>query len=88
MEECRNAGPSSLASVDRRVCYPVVVVGTELVDAVVVVVVVVLQLEWSQPQHTVADDSFENYSSYFDMKTQNSHPLPLLLSSHKWLLYS
>ena len=78
MEECRNAGPSSLASVDRRVCYLVVVVGTELVD-VVVVVVVVLQLEWSQPQHTVADDSFESYSlgySYFDMKTRNSRPLP------------
>jgi len=62
LEECRNADPSSFASVDRRVCYPVVVVDTELVDAVVVVVVVVLQLEWSQPQHTVVDDNSGNCS--------------------------
>ena len=87
MEECRNAGPSSLASVDRRVCYPVVMVGTELVDAVVVVVVVVLQLEWSQPQHTVADDSSESYSSGYpcsDKKIWHLHPL---LSLNEWLLH-
>jgi hypothetical protein len=61
LEECRNAGPSSSASVDRWVCYLVVVVvdteladavvvaDTEFADVVVVVVVVVLQPEGSQP---------------------------------------
>ena len=79
MEGCLNAGPSSFASVDKRVCYPVVAaVDTELVDVVIVVVVVVLQLEWSQPQHTVADDSSKSYSPGYpcsDKKIWHLHPL-------------
>ena len=72
-----NAYPSSSVSVDKQVCYPVVV-GIDFVDVVVVVVALVLQPEWSLLQHKVVDGNSESYSSGYpcsDKKIWHLHPL-------------